>query len=381
MDCVRILLTGVGCPGAVTVIKALKNNGEIPVHVIGTDMRPTAGGRWFVDEFHAVPLGDAPEFAGAMLQLACRTRPDVIFPQLTNEVQAWAYFKDEFPCPVMVADSEVMEICADKERTYEALEEIPHPLYAVCRDADTFMATVAALGHPSCPVCFKPLGGKGTRGFHVLSHREDDRRWALLEGRPGTLRPTLLDVFNLLADADPFPPLMVMEYVEGPEHTVDVFCDRGRILMGFVKTREAMRAGLAMEFRVMDSHRLWCYATDIVEQLNLSYSANIQFKDGKLLEVNPRISTMMIQPDFNMPWLAVKHTLGLTSEDELRAATGRVRATTRSVRYFDQIFYDERDKENESESCVCGFDRCDSRQPGDRCGDEGDGAYRHRAGG
>lgn len=379
MDRVRILLTGVGCPGAVTIIKALKDNGEVPVHVIGTDMRPTAGGRWFVDEFHAVPPGDSPEFAGAMLQLAHRTRPDVILPQLSNEVLAWAYHKGEFPCPVMVADAEAVEICGDKERTYEALEEIPRPLHAVCQDATEFMAAVAALGHPDRPVCFKPLGGKGTRGFHVLSHKGDDRRRALLEGRPGTLRPTLFDVFGLLADADPFPPLMVMEYVEGLEFTVDVFCEDGRILMGFGKTREAMRAGLAMEFRVLGTPRLWNYARDIVKKLNLSYFANIQFKGIKLLEINPRISTMMIQPDFNMPWLAVKHTLGLADEEELEAATQRVRATTRSVRHFDQIFYTERNNENEKEHRVCGPGCCNSGQPGDRCGDEGDERSRRRA--
>lgn len=381
MDRVKVLLTGVGCPGAVTIIGALRNNGEMPVHIVGTDMRPTAGGRWFVDEFYTAPAGDSPEFGGAMLQLARRTRPDVIFPQLSNEVQAWAYFKDEFPCPVMVADAKAVEICGDKERTYGALKEIPQPLHVVCHGAAEFMAVVNSLSHPDRPICFKPLSDKGARGFHVLSHRADDRQRALLEGRPGTLRPTLFDVFSLLLEADPFPPLMVMEYVEGMECAADVFCKDGRVLMGFVKTREAMRAGLAMGFRVVDSPVLWDYAKYVAAQLGLNYFANIQFKGGKLLEVNPRISTMMIQEDFNMPWLAVKHTLGLCGEDELKAATGRVRATMRSVRYFDQIFYDERNEENEKDNRICGPGCCDSGQPGDRCGDEGDGRCGRRAGG
>jgi len=380
MDRVRILLTGVGCPGAVTVIKALKDNGEMPAHVIGTDVRATAGGRWFVDEFHVVPAGDSPEFGGEMFQLARRTRPDVIFPQLSNEMRAWAYHKREFDCPVMVADAEAVDVCSDKVKTYQALRGIPHPLYSVCRSAAEFMATVNALGHPRRPVCFKPLHGKGTRGFHVLSHEGDDREKTLLEGRPGELRPTLFDVFGLLVDADPFPPLMVMEYVEGLEITADVFCKDGQILVGFLKTREAMRAGLAMEFRVVPSKiQLLNFAEDIVRQLNLSYFANIQFKGGKLLEVNPRISTMMIQDDFNMPWLAVKHTLGLAGEEELKAASGRVRATTRSVRYFDQIFYEERNEDEKD--CICNPGRCPGGQPGDRCGDERDRNPKRRAGG
>jgi hypothetical protein len=41
-----------------------------------------------------------------------------------------------------------------------------------------------------------------------------------------------------------------------------------------------------------------------------------------------------------MPYLGVKYILGQASEKELRAAEGRTRTTRRSVRYYDQVFYD-----------------------------------------
>ena len=35
---IKVLLTACGCPGASTLIRMLKNNGEREVEIIGTDM-------------------------------------------------------------------------------------------------------------------------------------------------------------------------------------------------------------------------------------------------------------------------------------------------------------------------------------------------------
>jgi hypothetical protein len=60
----------------------------------------------------------------------------------------------------------------------------------------------------------------------------------------------------------------------------------------------------------------------------------------KVIEINPRISTMMIQEDFNLPWLAVKRALGEATDDELRALQGRVRSGHTVLRFFDQVEFD-----------------------------------------
>ncbi len=373
MDSIRVLLTGVGCPGAITVIEALKENGEQPVYIIGTDMSANAAGRWFVDEFHQVPPGRKDqEFAEAMLHLAKWTRPDVIFPQLSYEVQAWANHREEFDCPVMVANPELIQICSSKVHTYRNLTGIPIIKHRVCHDLQEFMFAVCDFGYPSKPVCVKPLMGKGSRGFHVLDAK-DDRGDRLLNARPGEgFRPTFFELIGIVGQMNPFPHLLVMEFIEGPEITADVFCEGGEILMGFLKTREAIRAGLAMRFEIKDDPDLWGQALVIARQLNLSAFANIQFKGGRLLEINPRISTMMIQSNFNMPWLAVKYTLGLAGADELRAASECRSIGLRSIRYFNQIF-PERTPNDESQNCIPADCCPDSRQhgDGDRHGSDG----------
>lgn len=345
MDTIRILLTGVGCPGAVTVIKALKYNGERDVHIIGTDMSLDAAGRWFVDEFCLVPAGDASDFAHQMSVLVDRMRPDIIFPQISYELVSWAIHKDEFGCPVMIDDTPAVSICSDKALTYQALAEtdVPLPEWYLCDSMTDFVGVVEKLDYPVKPICFKPSRAKGMRGFHIITADQGERARLLLEGRPGEMPLTFSDAYNLLCQYEDFPSLLVMEYVGGQETCVDIFCDNGKILMGFAKTREDFRAGLAYKFRVLPSPLLWNLATIVVEKLSLSFFANIQFKGNHLMEINPRISTMLLWPGFNMPWLAVKRTLGLVGDDELTTVCLRALGTQEiwSRRYHDQVFLKE----------------------------------------
>ena len=68
---------------------------------------------------------------------------------------------------------------------------------------------------------------------------------------------------------------------------------------------------------------------------------NVQFIDGRLLEVNPRISTIVYQEDLNLPYLALRLALGELSEDDIATLAPRVRTTRRAVRYYEQVEYDE----------------------------------------
>jgi hypothetical protein len=60
-----------------------------------------------------------------------------------------------------------------------------------------------------------------------------------------------------------------------------------------------------------------------------------------VIEINPRISTIVYQEDLNLPWLGVKHALGEVSGEELASYRERVRPARRALRYFDQVEWDE----------------------------------------
>ena len=59
-----------------------------------------------------------------------------------------------------------------------------------------------------------------------------------------------------------------------------------------------------------------------------------------VIEINPRISTIVYQDDLNIPYLGVKQALGELPDDELRGLQGRVIPGRKALRYFDQVEWD-----------------------------------------
>src|SRR5712691_11168401 len=131
-----------------------------------------------------------------------------------------------------------------------------------------------------------------------------------------------------------------MELATGSERTIDGIADGSRVVLGHPKTRESMRAGLAMHFVTLADEALLELAGRIVEELAVEHFFNIQLVGEHVIEVNPRISTIVYQEDLNIPYLGVKRALGEISDDELATYAARVRPGRTALRYFDQLEWD-----------------------------------------
>jgi hypothetical protein len=102
-----------------------------------------------------------------------------------------------------------------------------------------------------------------------------------------------------------------------------------------------MRAGLAMYFVTLDDPELMRIANLIVAELGIEHFFNIQLVGEHVIEINPRISTIVYQEDLNLPYLGVKRALGEISDDELSTYASRVRPGRTALRYFDQLEFDQ----------------------------------------
>src|SRR5207244_8796457 len=120
----------------------------------------------------------------------------------------------------------------------------------------------------------------------------------------------------------------------------DGIASGGQILLGHPKTREEMRAGLAMYFQTLDDPELMEIAANIAAELELDHFFNIQLVGDAVIEINPRISTIVYQDDLNLPYLGLKHALGEIEDDELVSYADRIRAGRKALRYFDQVEWD-----------------------------------------
>src|SRR5262249_9940219 len=133
---------------------------------------------------------------------------------------------------------------------------------------------------------------------------------------------------------------LVMELAQGGERTIDGIADGRHVVLGHPKTREAMRAGLAMYFVTLEDPELMELADRIVAGLAIEHFFNIQLVGDLVIEVNPRISTLVYQEDLNLAYLGVKRALGEISDEELGELAARVRPGRTALRFFAQLEWD-----------------------------------------
>jgi carbamoyl-phosphate synthase large subunit len=337
-----VLVSAAGAPGTAALVRALRENGERDVRVVGTDMAERSVGRHICDAFHLVPPGSDPGFPDAMLDVCRAEGVDALLPQSSFDLLGLAEAKERFEgVAVMVSSPNAVRRSNDKAESYGLLDEIgvPGPRWRRVVGGDAVTAAVQELGYPDEDVAIKPAFSSGSRGFRILSAAAD-RREQLLKNRPGVAEALRLEeLVELLGDDE--TPLLVMELASGLERTIDGIAVGGRIALGHPKTRESMRAGLAMYFATLEDHWLMEITEKIAAALSLDHFFNIQLVGDKVIEINPRISTIVYQEDLNLPWLGVKHALGEISAEELASYRQRVRPTRRALRYFDQVEWDE----------------------------------------
>jgi carbamoyl-phosphate synthase large subunit len=337
---VTVLVTASGAPGTAALLRALRENGERQLRLVGTDMSERSVGKHLCDTFHLVPAGSDAGFADAILDLVEREAVDVVLPQSSFDLQGLAEHRARFPVPALVSAPETIRRANDKAETYALLRRlgVSAPAFHRVQGAAAVEKAARELGYPERPVCFKPVFSSGSRGFRILNPTVD-RAHQLLHERPGSVAMRLEEALELLP-AQGGPDLLVMELATGGERTIDGIADGRRVVLGHPKTREAMRAGLAMYFVTLDDPQLDEIANRIVAELAIEWFFNIQLVGEQVIEVNSRISTVVYQEDLNLPYLGVKRALGELSDDELAALKSRVRPGRTALRYFDQLEWD-----------------------------------------
>ena len=287
---ITVLVSAAGAPGTVALLDALRRNGEREVLLVGTDMSDQAVGRHLCDSFHLVPPGSDPAFADAVLEICRSERVDAVLPQSSFDLAELAEARERFKgTRVLVSSPETVRRSNDKAESYAMLEKIGvrAPAWRRARGAEAVADAAGELGYPEHEVALKPVFSSGSRGFRVLS-ASADRREQLLTNRPGVAEALRLeDLLELLGDDE--TELLVMELATGEERTIDGIADGRRILLGHPKTRESMRAGLAMYFQTLDDPALMEIADRIVAELEIEHFFNIQLVGDHVIEINPRI--------------------------------------------------------------------------------------------
>ena len=171
MKPLTVMVSASGAPGTAALLRALRENGEREVRLVGTDMSPQAVGRHLCDAFHVVPPGSDPSYGRAMAELSFRERVDAVLPQSSFDLLGLAESKDLFDAAVLVASPEAIRRSNDKADSYAMLDAIGvrGPAWRRVQGDEAVAEAARELGYPAEDVALKPVFSSGSRGFRILS--------------------------------------------------------------------------------------------------------------------------------------------------------------------------------------------------------------------
>ncbi|MCM3701973.1 ATP-grasp domain-containing protein [Paenibacillus macerans] len=256
------------------------------------------------------PAVPAHEYAAYCVDFCARHKIDIFIPHY--RLAEVAKHRDEFDrigTKVMLAGTaEMLSGVDDKGRLFEVLSGVPGlqlPDYDVVTTLEEFEKAYKLLTGKGRMVCLKPVSGEGGAGFRIITD-EPNTIQSLYEWAGATMH--IEEVVRLLGSESSFPPLMVMEYLEGSEYSVDCLGSAEGIIAAVPRKKVEGRVRL-----LEHNEALIRLAHEIHRVLPLQYNFNIQFiyqgDTPKLLEINPRTSGGLYTTclsGVNFPYLAVK---------------------------------------------------------------------------
>lgn len=337
-------MTGAGAPGAPGIIKCLRQDPAIRLSVADADAN--ALGRHLQSSFFQIPQAGDSDFVTQILSLCKKEGIEVIMPLVTKELFPFSEQKTHFAnagIKVLVSSYEAICVANDKAACYRFLQErgIAVPKFFVAKTIEDFIHAAYELGHPHEPFCFKPCVGNGSRGFRIISDSMNESE-QLFQQKPYTPYITYTHALKILS-SQPFPPLVVTEYLPGEEYSVDCLARHGEVVLAVPRLRQKTINGISVQGTFVRDDEIIAYCTRIISAIGLHGNIGIQVRiatDGRplLLEINPRVQGTIVAAlgaGVNLPLLAVRQELDLLIQPrELQVKWG-----TSFTRHWTEIFY------------------------------------------
>src|SRR5690348_14344921 len=151
MKSLTVVVTASGAPGTAALLRALRENGERELRLVGTDMSERSVGRHLCDAFHLVPAGSSPEFPAAVREVAEREGAVAVLPQSSFDLEGLAGSVDLFDgIAVLVSSPDAIHRSNDKAESYAFLRRLglPAPDFRRVVGAAEVEAAAHELGYP-----------------------------------------------------------------------------------------------------------------------------------------------------------------------------------------------------------------------------------------
>jgi carbamoylphosphate synthase large subunit len=262
-------------------------------HLIHSNPNPHSPAARVAHAFFVEPTGlDKPAYNDWCLQFCVEHQIDIFIPGrgatlLALELDRFAAIGTRIQS---VATYAALSTIHDKGRFYAetVLDSAPVAEFAPFETLEQFDAAYAQLRPRHAVLCVKPSNSVFGLGFAVL---DEERSSAALLIEGVEYHTGLQDFRRGLGELGTVRTMLLMEFLDGHEYSVDCVGDNGR-LVAAVARKKPMQAGRG---QLIDMRADILAATaELARIYGLNGMFNAQFREGagklRLLEINPRMS-------------------------------------------------------------------------------------------
>ena len=281
-------------------------------HLIYSNTNPHVTAARVAHEFHLEPTGlSADEYLHWCLDFCRQHHIDIFIPGKDSTRLAGEHprFAAQGTRVLSAASPAALELIHDKARFYaEAVVPVaPVAEFRVFENVSEFDAAYADLRARHAKLCVKPSRSVFGLGFSIL---DEERSSAALLIAGAQYHIGLHDFRNGLAELGAFRTMLLMEYLDGHEYSVDCVGDHGRLVTAIAR-KKPMQAGRGQLIDMRDD--ILEATAKLAADFGLNGCFNVQFREGgehlRLLEINPRMSGgigMACVAGPNLPYIALR---------------------------------------------------------------------------
>jgi carbamoyl-phosphate synthase large subunit len=283
--------------------------------VTAIDVDPRAPALYQADAGYVVPRSDAPHFLTFLIEFCLKHDIQLIIPTRDEELLFFAEHNGTFlqqGIRVMIASSEAVRRCLDKSSFLRFCADHGFTIPKIWMADDWSNPEIY-------PVFLRPSSGKGGRGAKKVNSRSE------LDGL-----------------VDNPQEILVQEYVDAPEYTVDLFADfDGKVISAVPRRRIHVWGGESFITETENNPEIIQESARLANEMGLVGQNTIQcfLRDGKplFIETNPRFggaAHLSIRAGADSP----SYLLRLMRGETLEPCLGEFTNHLTMLRYVEDFF-------------------------------------------
>lgn len=314
MSNVTVLITACGNVYMPGTTKAIRENGERKLTLIGTDMNKDDTILEMVDRYYQVPRANDPSYVDVLYDICKKEHVDVVIPIMSAELEVLSLNKKKFEeigTIISISDYEQLCIANDKLKLFNYMKNnnISCAKYYEVNNVEDVDKAIEEIGYP---IVFKACEGSGSRGFRIIDPTKS-RFDILFNEKPNSAYTTLKEFKETLMEGS-MPQMLAMEYLPGDEYTVDMLVDNGEVKYSLCRRGLNVQTSIILDGVVEEEPEIISLCNEVATKLKLH--GNIGFdikkrKDGMpiIMECNPRATagvSEFVASNVNLLYLCVK---------------------------------------------------------------------------